>query len=201
MRAVSGHPAPCAVCQPTPAGGTGGNCFAGLGPRANEAAEIEEPLATPEGAPGPASEPLDVMIQRVCRLFGVDPVDLGSSRRANGLSTARTVIAFLGVARLGVSGAQVAVRVGLSRSGVSRALERGGEICLRAASRLRESSQAGYWGSRYHQGRVRTVSPSILSLPALSVHSELCLGVYRRRGGQLAAPERDRRRARRRLHG
>jgi REP element-mobilizing transposase RayT len=98
----------------------------------DEALELGETVtAAPEATRVGVSDTLDVMIRGVCRNFGIDAVDLRSSRRAKGLSTARAVIAFLAVARLGASGAQVAARVGLSRSGVSRAIERGAEICSR----------------------------------------------------------------------
>jgi hypothetical protein len=72
---------------------------------------------------------LDEVIQRVCSHFGLSTGDIASSRRRGALSEARAAIAFLGVSRLGLSGSRVAEQIGLSRSGVSRAIDRGAEIC------------------------------------------------------------------------
>lgn len=90
-----------------------------------------EPLPGPDESIDEEDEALEEMIARVCRHLGVSTGELTSSRRGKGLSRARAVIAFLGVARLGVPGTRVAERIGLSRSGVSRAIDRGADICSR----------------------------------------------------------------------
>ncbi len=103
-------------------------------PDADADAEAElrgDPLPGPDESIDEADEALEEMIARVCRRLGVKTEGLTSSRRGKGLSRARAVIAFLGVARLGVPGARVAERIGLSRSGVSRAIDRGADICSR----------------------------------------------------------------------
>jgi REP element-mobilizing transposase RayT len=90
-----------------------------------------DPLPGPEDSIDEGDEALEEMIARVCRYLRVSKEDLTSSRKGRGLSQARAVIAFLGVARLGVPGTRVAERTGLSRSGVSRAIDRGADICTR----------------------------------------------------------------------
>lgn len=88
-------------------------------------------LETEEALEATCNEPLDAMIDRVSRHFGVDAEDLRGPRRARGLSEARAVIAFLAVTRCGVPEAEMGPRIGLSHSGVSRALERGAALCAR----------------------------------------------------------------------
>ena len=58
-------------------------------------------LSRTEDPADQGDETLEEMIARVCRHFGVDAADLRSPRRVKGLSAARAVISFLGVARLG----------------------------------------------------------------------------------------------------
>jgi REP element-mobilizing transposase RayT len=99
---------------------------------ADEEAELDgEPLPRPAGSSAAGDEEFEQTVARVCRQFGVSTADLTGVRRGKRLSRARAVIAFLSVARLGVPGSRVAERVGLSRSGVSRAIDRGADICSR----------------------------------------------------------------------
>lgn len=90
-----------------------------------------DPLPGPAGSDDDGNEKLEEMVERVCRHFGVDALDLGSSSKGKGISRARSVIAFLGVARFGIPGARVAECAGLSISGVSRAIARGAALCSR----------------------------------------------------------------------
>jgi len=90
-----------------------------------------DPLPEPRDSIDERDEVLEEMIARVCRQLGVSTEELTSSRKGKVLSQARAAIAFLGVVRLGSSGTRVAERTGLSRSGVSRAIDRGADICTR----------------------------------------------------------------------
>jgi len=90
-----------------------------------------DPLPGPANSSETGDGEFEQMVARVCCHLGVSTGALTSSRKGQGLSQARAVIAFLGVARLGVSACRIAKSTGLSRSGVSRAIDRGAEICSR----------------------------------------------------------------------
>ena len=79
------------------------------------------------GAGGPAS--LERWIVHISEALGIDARDLSTKRRARSLAHARAAVCWVAVARLGLPGAQVARRLGMSRSAVSRALERGHLVC------------------------------------------------------------------------
>lgn len=79
--------------------------------------------------PRAARDRLGPWIDRICGALGVTAEALATRERGGGLSEARAAISWIGVTQLGLPGARVAAQVGLSRSGVSRALERGRSVC------------------------------------------------------------------------
>jgi REP element-mobilizing transposase RayT len=89
-----------------------------------------------EGIPGAADvqpradrDRLVPWIDWVCGELGVTARALTSRERSGGISEARAAISWIAVTQLGLPGAHVAERLGLSRSGVSRALVRGRSVC------------------------------------------------------------------------
>ena len=90
------------------------------------------------GAAGPAS--LETWIARISKSLGIDARDLQTKRRDRSLAHARAAVCWVAVTRLGLPGAQVATRLGMSRSAVSRALERGRLVC-RERELLAEETQ------------------------------------------------------------
>jgi len=80
-------------------------------------------------APTDARDPLYAWIRRTCRTLGVEETALLTGRREREVSDARAAICWVAVTRLGLPGARVAGRLGISRSGVTRALKRGQVVC------------------------------------------------------------------------
>ena len=68
---------------------------------------------------------LPLLISRVCRDFGIAPLDLRAGRRGSRCSDARAVTAYLAADSLGLSQALLAPALGLTPSGVSKAYRRG----------------------------------------------------------------------------
>jgi hypothetical protein len=99
-------------------------------PQDSDPTALADPSSEPTYAPpGVASgETLDILIRRVCDHFDVEPALLRTTRRRGNLSHARAVIAFLAIHRIGVPATQLSRPLGLSRSGVTRAADRGCEI-------------------------------------------------------------------------
>ncbi len=73
----------------------------------------------------PPPVPLEVLAERVARAYGVDAAEIRRRRRVPKLSEARAALCFLAVRRLGYNGVAVGRYLGLSRAGVSAAVQRG----------------------------------------------------------------------------
>ena len=67
---------------------------------------------------------LDVLIDVVCADLGVDPAELSSPSRQQQICQARALISYLAIRELRISGAEVARRLNIDRSSVSRAVGR-----------------------------------------------------------------------------
>jgi len=74
--------------------------------------------------------PLEIkeIVGKVCRCFDVAPEELKQKSRAMKIVTARSVISYLAVRRLGQSGVEVGRHVNLTRAGVCIAANRGESI-------------------------------------------------------------------------
>ena len=75
-----------------------------------------------------AEEKIAGLIARTCAEIGVEPEDLRAGRRSAQVCEVRAAVARLGVMVLGVSQTELAKELGVSRSGVHRALARGASI-------------------------------------------------------------------------
>jgi REP element-mobilizing transposase RayT len=81
-------------------------------------------------APPPVAErSFEAWIEVVCSRLSVDRRDLATRRRSRTVAQARAAVCWIGVCRLGLSGAEVGSRLGTNRSSVSRALPRGRAVC------------------------------------------------------------------------
>ena len=67
---------------------------------------------------------LDIVIDVVSAYLGLDPVELSGPSRRQQISQARALISYLAVRELRISGADVARRMNIDRSSVSRAVGR-----------------------------------------------------------------------------
>ena len=68
---------------------------------------------------------LNRIVDEVCRMLSVDPDDLHKKNRANGLSSAKGLICYLGYYQLGINGEELARHFGISRPSFSQAIKRG----------------------------------------------------------------------------
>ncbi|PXF57057.1 MAG: hypothetical protein C4B58_11330 [Deltaproteobacteria bacterium] len=68
---------------------------------------------------------LNRIVNEVCHMFSVDPDDLHKKGRANGLSSAKDLICYLGYYQLGINGKELARYFGISRPPISQAIKRG----------------------------------------------------------------------------
>ena len=73
----------------------------------------------------PLPRDVDVCVAHVARAFGLDSSVLSAAGHSPLVADARAVVAHLCVHRLGHTGARIAARLAMSRSGVSRAVARG----------------------------------------------------------------------------
>ena len=67
---------------------------------------------------------LSRLLQKVASHFGVDFEDLKSGSKVSSVSKARSVLCYLGVRKLGIASAKISRELGISPSGVSRAIVR-----------------------------------------------------------------------------
>jgi hypothetical protein len=65
---------------------------------------------------------LNRIVDEVCRMLSVDPDDLHKKARANGLSSAKGLICYLGYYQLGINGKELARYFRISRPSVSQAI-------------------------------------------------------------------------------
>ena len=68
------------------------------------------------------------LIGKVCSRFAIDPANLRPKTRAAGVAEVRSIVCFLAVRHLGETGVAVGRQLGLGRSGVSVAAERGAQM-------------------------------------------------------------------------
>jgi len=81
------------------------------------------------GSPPRSDETFDGWIERICCGLSVSRDLIATRRRIRSISDARAAACWIGVTRLGLSGARIGARLGMSRSAVSRALARGHVVC------------------------------------------------------------------------
>ena len=68
---------------------------------------------------------LDRLVQEICTRFCLNPEKIRQRGRQSALAQARSLIAYWGYQELGINGKEIAHLLGISRSGLSAAIERG----------------------------------------------------------------------------
>jgi len=68
---------------------------------------------------------IDHVVSQVCGFFGIEPECIEGSGKQPKVVLARSIVCFLAVAKLGIAGREVARRLGMTPSAVSKALMRG----------------------------------------------------------------------------
>ena len=119
------------------------------------------PNAPDRSEPDPAAEmdpeeAFESWIQRIAVRLAIDPLEIDSPQRTRELSDARAALCWIGVAHLGLPGARVAARLGVSKSGVSRSLARGRGVARNVGVSPRETQQLNQrppWPTRCRSGR------------------------------------------------
>lgn len=76
------------------------------------------------------------LIDKACARFAVDPDALRLRTRAAGIAEVRSIVCYLAVRQIGLSGVEVGRHLGLGRSGVSVAADRGEQLLKKDLSLL-----------------------------------------------------------------
>ena len=65
-----------------------------------------------------------MVIESACRYFGIDEKDLMSSTKGRSIAYARALIGYIATRELSITGSEVARRLNLDRSAISRAVQK-----------------------------------------------------------------------------
>lgn len=79
---------------------------------------------------------IDRLVKRACKLLDVEESEIKRESRRSKLSQARSLIAYWANKELGVSGVELAVYFGITKSSISSAIKRGGNIAVENEYRI-----------------------------------------------------------------